>query len=180
MRIAIGTTKKPKIDGVKEGIAECPYLSKIETIEYITQKVESDVSDMPLDINETMQWAKNRARNIKKLWIDADFYIGIEWWINTMWEKSYLGGVMYIENSDGVWHFWFSPFIEIPQTIHKRLFENKEELWPIMSELSGIVDIGSENGSMWAWSNDMFTRKDEFSVAFKAAIAPFFNTYYTL
>lgn len=55
MRIAIGTTKKPKIDGVKEGIAECPYLSKIETIEYITQKVESDVSDMPLDINETMQ-----------------------------------------------------------------------------------------------------------------------------
>lgn len=49
-----------------------------------------------------------------------------------------------------------------------------------MGELSGRVDIRSENGSMGAWSEDMFTRKDEFSVAMKAAMAPFFNKYYKL
>ena len=47
-----------------------------------------------------------------------------------------------------------------------------------MAELSGKVDIRSENGSMGAWSEDMFTRKDEFEVAMKAAMAPFFNKFY--
>lgn len=49
-----------------------------------------------------------------------------------------------------------------------------------MGELSGKVHIASENGSMGAWTEDMFTRKDEFEVAMKAAIAPFFNKYYRL
>lgn len=49
-----------------------------------------------------------------------------------------------------------------------------------MEQLSGIVDIRSQNGSMGAWSNDMFTRADEFAVATKAAMSPFFNPYYKL
>lgn len=49
-----------------------------------------------------------------------------------------------------------------------------------MGELSGRTDIRSEKGSMSAWTEDMFTRNEEFSVAFKAAIAPFYNQYYTL
>jgi len=49
-----------------------------------------------------------------------------------------------------------------------------------MGELSGNTNIRSENGSMGAWSDDMFTRADEFSAAFKAAIAPFYNEYYKM
>ena len=49
-----------------------------------------------------------------------------------------------------------------------------------MWELSGKTDIRSENWSMWAWSNDMLTRIDEFTSAFKAAISPFFNDYYKM
>jgi non-canonical (house-cleaning) NTP pyrophosphatase len=60
------------------------------------------------------------------------------------------------------------------------LYEEKMDLGPLMSELSGITNIASQNGSLWAWSDDMFTRKDEFSAAFQAAIAPFFNKYYQL
>ena len=60
------------------------------------------------------------------------------------------------------------------------LYEEWKELWPIMEELSWILDIRSENGSMWAWSDNMLQRKDEFVQAFQTAISPFFNKYYKL
>ena len=78
------------------------------------------------------------------------------------------------------WHFWYSPFIEVPKLINHKLFIEKLELWPIMSELSGIVNIWSKNWSMWAWSDDMFTRSEQFELAFKAAISPFYNKFYKI
>ena len=135
---------------------------------------------MPKSLEETMQGAKNRAKNLKKAGIVADYYIGIEGGINDLGERKLLGGIVYIENADGKGHFGFSPFMEVPKLVEKRIFENNEELGPIMGELSGKTDIRSENGSMGAWSEDMITRKDEFNTAFKCAIAPFFNAFYTL
>lgn len=49
-----------------------------------------------------------------------------------------------------------------------------------MELLKGSVATRSEEGSMGAWSDNMLVRKDEFSLAFKAAISPFFNGYYKL
>jgi len=179
MKIAIWTTRTPKVDWIKEWVEKCPYLNK-EKIDYITEKVSSDISDMPLSLEETMQWAKNRANNLKKNWIEADFYIGIEWWTYILNNKSYLVGIVYVENKEWEWHFGFSPAIEVPEKIRKMLYEDWKELGPIMEELSWIVDIRSSNWSMGAWSNDMLHRKDEFVLAFQAAISPFFNKYYKL
>ena len=179
MKIAIWTIRKAKVEWIKEWVSKCPYF-KDKKVEYILEKVSSDISDMPLSLEETMQGAKNRARNLKKKWIDADFYIGIEWWTYIVQDKAYLVGLVYIENNEGEGHFGFSPAIEVPEKIRKMLYEDWKELWPIMEELSWIVDIRSENGSMGAWSDDMLQRKDEFVQAFQAAISPFFNKYYKL
>ncbi len=179
MRIAIWTTRAPKVDGIKEGVNACPYL-KDKEIEYILQKVPSDISDMPLNIEETMAWARNRAQNIMKMWIEADYYIWIEWWANKLGDKAYLWGVVYVENNFWEGHYGFSPVMEIPKEIERRLYKDWEELGPIMWELSGKTDIRSENGSMGAWSEDMLTRQDEFASAFKCAISPFYNEYYKL
>ena len=181
MRIAIWTLKAPKVEGVKSAVQTCPYFEKIkDQVEYILESVPSDISDMPLSIEETMQWAKNRAQNVKKKWILADYYIGIEWWTTTIGDKKYIGWIVYVENNMWEGHFWFSPMLEVPNLVVKKLYDEKLELGPVMSELSGITNIQSQNGSMWAWSDDMFTRKDEFEDAFKAAIAPFFNKFYQL
>lgn len=180
MKIAIWTTRAPKVEGIKDWIKNCPYFSNINDIEFILEKVESNISDMPLSIDEIMLWAKNRAQNIKKLWIKADFYIWIEWWTTHIWEKKYIWWVVYIENDNEKWHYWLSPMMEVPEKIVKMLYEDWLELWPIMWELSWKTDIKSENWSMGAWSHDMLTRTDEFSTAFKAAICPFFNDYYKI
>ncbi len=56
MRIAIGTTSSPKVAGVKEAIAVCPYFDgDRDSIEYILEKVSSDVTDMPLSLEVTLQ-----------------------------------------------------------------------------------------------------------------------------
>lgn len=185
MKLAIWTTKEPKVEWIRVGVQECPYFQDIiaqtkEDVEYILESVSSDISDMPLSIEETMEWAKNRARNLIKKGIDADFYIGMEGWATIIGDKKYLGWVVYIENKAGEWHFGFSPMLEIPGKVEKMLYEDKEELGPIMSKLSGVTNIQSKEGSMWARSANMFIRKNEFWDAFKAAIAPFFNDFYKL
>lgn len=181
MKIAIWTLKTPKIEWIKSAIKSCPYFTDIkERVEYILESVPSDISDMPLSIEETMNGARNRAQNIKKKWIIADYYVGIEWGTtDIMWTK-YIGWIIYVENESWEWHFWFSPMLEVPKKVEKMLYVDGLELGPVMSELSGITNIQSQNGSMWAWSDDMFTRKDEFEDAFKSAIAPFYNKFYTL
>lgn len=179
MKIAIWTTKAPKVDGIKDAVKSCPYFENIE-VEYILQNVDSGISSMPLSLQETMLWAKNRAQNLKKSWTKADFYVGVEWGTLDIAWKKYIWGIIYIENELWEWHFWFSAIMEVPKLVVEKLYTEKLELWPVMSELSGITNIAAQNGSMWAWSDNMITRKDEFEAAFKAAISPFFNAYYKL
>jgi len=179
MKIAIWTLREPKIQAIKEAIKACPYFSQKE-IEYIAQKVPSDVSDMPLSLEETMKGAQNRARNLKNIWVEADFYVGLEWGTFKVGDRTFLLGVVYVENSVWEGHFGLSPAIEVPKKIEKMLYEEGKELGPIMEELSGVVDIRSKNGSMWAWSDDMLTRKEEFVLAFQAAISPFYNSFYKI
>lgn len=56
MKIAIGTERAPKVDGIKAGVAACPYLVDfIDSMEYLLKSVPSDISSMPLSIEETMK-----------------------------------------------------------------------------------------------------------------------------
>ena len=181
MKIAIWTLREPKIEWIKEWVNNTPYLKDIsDQISYVLEKVPSDVSDMPLSIEETMKGAENRARNLQDKWIEADYYVWIEWWTTDFMWKKYIFWSVYILNSEWEWHFGLSPMMEVPKLVETELYVHWKELWDVMWELSWSVDIRSENWSMWAWSDDMFTRRDEFATAFKAAIAPFYNDYYKL
>jgi len=56
MIIAIGTTSSPKVAGVQEAINVCPYFDDNRgNIEYILEKVPSDVADMPLSLEVTLE-----------------------------------------------------------------------------------------------------------------------------
>jgi inosine/xanthosine triphosphatase len=181
MKIAIGTTSSPKVAWVKDAMAGCPYFHSIQdSVEYILQKTESGVSDMPLSLEVTLEWARNRAMNLIKNGIDADFYVGIEGGVWPVLDRKVLGGTIYIINRAGEWHFGISQAMEVPDIVVKMLYEEGKELGPAMEALKGSVQSRSEEGSMGAWSDNMLVRKDEFSLAFKAAIAPFYNEYYKL
>lgn len=181
MDIAIGTTRKPKVDGIMEGFLTCPYFEPFyKSISFLPHEVSSGISHTPLTIEEVMQGAYNRVQDLLTKVESASFYVGVEGGVWARGTTSYLFGCVYVQNEHSVGHYGFSPMVEVPAIIHRMLYEEGRELGPIMGELSGVTDIRSENGSMGAWTNDMFTRKDEFVLAFRAAIAPFFNKYYAL
>lgn len=181
MKIAIGTLRAPKVEGIKQGVAECPYFDAVrDDIEYLTRDVSSDISHMPTTFAMAMAGAKNRADNLRKESIVADYYVGIEGGTAYMGERAVIFGCVYVRDTQGVGHYGFSAMAEVPRVCVRMIYDEGKELGPIMEALSGVTDIRSANGSFGAWTDDMFTRKDEFVMAFKAAIAPFYNAYYQM
>lgn len=178
MKIVIWTKAPPKVLAIEEAIKKCPYLNK-EKIEIVSIKVESGISDMPTSIEENMLWAKNRAINSKKE-LEADFYIWMEWWTSFLWEKTYLFWVVYILNKNWEWHFWVSNMMEVPNIFHKRIYNNKEDLWMVLQEITWIEWASKKTWAFWAWSDNIYTRKDQFIIAFLSAIPTFYNKYYKL
>lgn len=177
MNIAIGTKNPAKLNAITLGIESCLYLEG-DNIEIIPESVASDVSDMPLSLEENILGAKNRAKNLKKVWIEADYYVGMEGGTTMIEDKAYLFGVVYIENATGKWHIGISNLLEVPEKIQTRLYNWGEELSTIIDSLSGEENVGHRNGSFWMWSDDMITRSESFQQAFLCAIAPFYNRFY--
>lgn len=176
MKIAIWTKSPPKVAAIEEVIKKCIYFEN-KNIEIIPLKVESNISDMPLSIEENMLWAKNRAENSKNE-VSADFYIGMEWWTSKIGEKAYLFWVVYILDNNWKWHYGFSNMMEVPEQFEKRLYENWEELWPVLTEVTWVAWASKKTWAFGHWSDDMLVRKDQFMFAFLSAIPPFYNKYY--
>ncbi|MCK9466739.1 MAG: inosine/xanthosine triphosphatase [Candidatus Absconditabacterales bacterium] len=174
MLIAIGSLRKPKLDAVELALQNCPYFQG-QYIRYEAKKTESNVSDMPLSIEEVMLGAKNRVENLKKEVENADFYIGLEGGTSKIGKKYFLFGATYIENKDGIGYYGFSPMIEIPEKIQYELYKNKGDLSDVINKLTNKDEVRSNNGTFGELSDDMITRADSFKISTQAAIAPFFN-----
>ena len=155
MRIALWTKSPPKIEAITEACKQYPFFSWGD-ISIISEAIPSLVADMPLSLEENMKWAENRAIWARELLKEksehADFYVWMEWWWMLIWEKWYLFGTVCIINNDWKKHFWFSSMIEIPQDIKKRLYEDNEELWPIMDELTWIYRTKDWEWCIWTWT----------------------------
>ncbi len=179
MILAIWTKSPPKANAVKNIAKKLSYFKNLN-LEFIPTKADSEVSDMPLSLDETLLWAKNRVKNTRTIHPDADFYIGMEWWTQIIWDKAYIFWVNYVENNSGEGHYGFTSMMEIPQKIQYWLYKEWKELWPLMSEISWEENIGHKNWSFWLWTEDAIIRQTEFENAFICAISPFYNTYYKI
>ncbi len=179
MKIAIATQRPPKVDAVKSALLEYPHL-QWKKFEYVCEKTDSEVSDMPLSLDEMMDWARNRVKNLKIFDATAELYVGVEWWVTKLKSKAYLLWVVYIENTEWEWHFGVSSLLEIPSLVEKELYENKRELSDVMDELSGEHDTRSKNWAVGEFSDDIITRELWFKLPTQIALAPFFNKYYKL
>lgn len=178
MKIVIWTTAAPKVAAIEEAVKTCPYFEWIN-VEIVPLKVESGISDMPLSEEENMTWARNRAINAKKEEM-ADFYVWMEGWTTMIWDKAYLFWVVYIMDNEWNWHFWFSNRMEVPEIFRKRIYDNLEDLGPVLTEITWVEWASKKTWAFWAWSDDMLTRKDQFLLAFLSAIPAFYNKYYNM
>ena len=178
IKIVIWTTNPAKIKAIEEAVEKTIYFKEKE-IEFVPLKVSSDVSDMPISLEENMAWARNRALNCKKE-VKADFYIWMEGWTTMIWEKAYLFWVVYILDDNWKWHFWISNMMEVPEFFREKIYDEGLELWPVLSEVTSEENASKKWWAFGHWSDNMLTRKDQFVLAFLSGIVPFFNKYYKI
>ncbi len=183
MILAIWTKSPPKVRAIETASEKCVYF-KWEEIKIISEKVESWVWDMPISLEENIQWAKNRANNIKILLESqnktADFYIWMEGWTQLIWKQWFVFWVVYIINSDWEEHFSVSNLVELPQFFQTKIYDEQADLWPILAEVTKNLSASEQWWAFWYWTDNMLTRKTQFEVGFIWAISPFYNKYYKL
>lgn len=73
MKIVVASRNPVKINATRLGIETYFRVDSIEGIE-----VESGVSDQPMSDVETLEGARNRARNARLIKPEADYWVGIE------------------------------------------------------------------------------------------------------
>ncbi len=180
MHFAIGTTNKPKSEAIEYVLAHSPYTSGAT---FSNHKVASGVPDMPTTLSELRTWAKNRAKNCKWEYPDADYYVGMEGWVyqDSEWGEYWLIGIVYIENRGGIGHYGYSCHLRVPDAIVDGLFDGQQrDLEQVVHSLGWEENIGDKQGSYHAWTDGMLTRREQFIMATQCAIAPFFNMFYQI
>jgi len=171
MKIIIGTENKAKIQAIKE------VFNLVWTdLEIIGEKFSSDVSDQPLTEEEGIKGAINRAKNAKIKYAEADFYIGMEGYVDTNEYGMFLAGIVAIIDKNGNIGIGSSAKMQLPEFIQKKI-EAGQELGPIIKELMNDTtgDIRHFDGTNGILSKGLYNRVDEFKDATKCALVKFLS-----
>jgi len=139
--------------------------------------LDSEIGHQPLSFDDTLLWAKNRVKNLKKI-VEADYYVGIEGGVTLINNRVFSFGITVIENKDWKQYFGISAMIELPEVMKIELYEKGKELWDVVDDLTWTKNNKSKNGAIGLLTNDALTRTAELSEATLLALMPFINQYY--
>ena len=76
IKVYIGSENPVKVECTRIGFEA--VFGNLEDYEFVGKSVPSGVSDQPMTNEETLEGALNRADNLKKLFPDGDYFVGIE------------------------------------------------------------------------------------------------------
>lgn len=180
MKIALWTLNKAKAKWLQDAVGDLDFFAD-KDIQYSYHKVETGVADTPLSLSEAMDWASNRAKALyKDNQIQADYYIGQEGAVTKIGEsgEAYLFGAVYIIDARGVWHGGCSPMMPIPSSVTQALYDEGRDLGELAREMTWDQDITHTSGSFGYFSDDLFTRDEQFRLASMMAFVPFWSDKY--
>ncbi|NDJ59004.1 non-canonical purine NTP phosphatase [Enterobacteriaceae bacterium 4M9] len=135
--------------------------------------VESGVPDQPIGSEETRRGARQRVENARLVRPDADFWVAIEAGID---EGSTFSWVV-IKDKNKVGEAR-SATLPLPTSILERVLAG-EELGPVMSQWSGISEIGRKEGAIGVFTAGHLTRSSVYHQAVLLALSPFHNAIYS-
>jgi inosine/xanthosine triphosphatase len=182
-RIAVGSTRKPKLNAVKDAAsAIAPLFGHAVQIEVVGYEVESGVSHTPTSRRELMRGARQRAETLHNKLVTenshADFCVGLEGGLDVVDENShkrvFLESWAYVTDGDSG-HFGCSGSIELPEALADEVLSRGTELSVAIDEYAGAVGIRDGQGAWGVLSANLIARQDSFRLAVIAAFAPFYN-----
>lgn len=164
VRIGVGSENPVKVEAVKEA-----FLEYFDGVEVVPVKVNS--FDQPFD-GEVVEGAHLRAKESLKTF---DFGVGLEGGVVNLHGKNYLTAFCSIINSKKEGHGGWSPLIEIPEELVKKIKQEKKELGVILDEIHKRSNIKQSEGAFGIWTKGRITRKDSLKMAVLSAICWFLD-----
>jgi inosine/xanthosine triphosphatase len=183
LRIAVGSTRQPKVNAVREAAALfVPLFVPDAVCEVAGYEVESDVSPTPVSREELMRGARQRSGSLQRKLIAenraSDFYVGVEGGLDVVLEdgrkRVFLESWAYVCGLERG-YFGCGGSIEIPGLLAEQVLSYGVELAAAIDQFAGAVGIRDGKGAWGVLSGGLISRQDSFRIAVIAAFAPFYN-----
>jgi inosine/xanthosine triphosphatase len=182
--VAVGSTRRPKLDAVREALALIgPRLKDGRSLEVRGVEVPSGVRHTPLTREDTMAGARQRAealvaiaRQKNEPW---ECFVGLEGGLDVMFmdgrRSVFLQNWAYVTDGSGVGTFGRSGGILLPDALVTSVVDQGVELSEAIDSFAGSEGIRDGQGAWGVLTGGLITRQDAFRVALINAFAPLLN-----
>lgn len=99
-----------------------------ESHDFICTKTDSGISDQPMSCEETLTGSINRVKHARKLYPEANFYVGLEGGVTDVRGHLHSMGWVTIEDPSGKQSHGRTISFALPKAISKLILEEKMEL----------------------------------------------------
>ncbi len=179
--VAVGSTRRPKIEAVREALAALRQALGLST-EFAVEgaEVSSGVRPTPLSRGEMMAGARRRAEELAHLAREQDrpweYFIGLEGGIEVVDEGGaqwvFLENWAYAMDRAGRRAFGQSGAILLPDDLARRVLEEGADLADAMDVFSGLQGIRDAQGAWGVLTRNVITRQDAVRISVINAFAP--------
>lgn len=152
MKVYVGSINNNKVNATKIVLEPFGY-------EVISKEVNSLVGAQPLNDEETIKGALNRAMALPNDGLRIGLEAGVSLLNDTLYLTNY--GVLIDENDNE--YFAGGTRIPLPDEIKELIINEKMELSDAMYKYFNTYDIKHKNGAIGYFTNDLVTRIDIFS-----------------
>jgi len=182
-RIAVGSTRKPKLLAVEEAGAQfAASLSPQAPLEIQGYEVESGVNHTPASRAELMQGARQRAEALQamlhKRAAAPQYFVGLEGGLDVVTDNGirrvFLESWAFV--TDGFrGYFGCGGSIELPEALAREVLHRKIELGVAIDRFAGAAGIRDGQGAWGVLTGNRIARQESFRIAVLTAFAPFYN-----
>jgi inosine/xanthosine triphosphatase len=177
VKVAVGTVREPKLDGVRRAFERLGRLPWPATpVELVAFAAPSGQADTPIGDEATIAGARARARAALALAPGAALALGLE------------GGVVRVDGGlqaavlrnwavawDGVREgLGAGPSLLLPGSVARAVLA-REDLAQVIDRVAGEHDVRSRQGTFGVLTRDLLPRTEAFAQAVLVALAPFYN-----
>jgi inosine/xanthosine triphosphatase len=180
--IAVGSTRRPKLDAVREAMAVLsPSLLGEARFEIIGVDVPSGVGHTPLSREEIMVGARQRAETLIHIAREKNepwkYFVGLEDGLDVVRERGvrwvFLENWAYVADGLGRASFGRSGGIALPEALVKSVVDEGVDLAEAIDAFAGSSSIRDAQGAWGVLTRDLVTRQDAVRLAVISAFAPF-------
>lgn len=180
-QVVVASHNPVKISAAREGFSG---MFPSQAFSFIGLSVPSGVADQPMTDAETLQGARNRARNAREAKPEADYWVGIEGGVDDSGDAMetfawvvVLGKQSESTKSERMGRARTAAFFQ-PEEV-ARLVRSGIELGPAGDQVFGSENSKQHSGSIGLLTGDLINRSAYYVPAVIGALIPFRNSTLT-